>query len=121
MLLSHLWQMVYYLVSLMQRQNFLKEILEIICPQYQSEGYQKANCLLTLLNKMAKEKNCTMAQLSLAWMINKKSFIIPIPGSRKEARLLENFESCHIILTEDEIQCIDTQLKETDFEVFGGH
>ena len=90
-------------------------------PQYQSEGYQKANCLLTLLNKMAKEKNCTMAQLSLAWMINKKSFIIPIPGSRKEARLLENFESCHIILTEDEIQCIDTQLKETDFEVFGGH
>ena len=62
-----------------------------------------------------------MGQLSLAWMMNKKPYIVPIPGSRKPERLIENFESGNIILTEEEIAMIDAKLDTMSFEVFGGH
>lgn len=90
-------------------------------PQYTEEGYEKARDLLDMLTQMAAEKNATMGQLSLAWMINKKSYIVPIPGSRKPERLKENFEAGNIILTKDEIAMIDARLDTMDFEVFGGH
>ena len=90
-------------------------------PQYTEEGYAKAKELLDMLTKMAAEKNATMGQLSLAWMLNKKPYIVPIPGSRKLERLKENFEAGNIILTKDEIDMIDSKLSTMDFEVFGGH
>lgn len=90
-------------------------------PQYTEEGYAKAKALLDLLNQMAADKNCTMAQLSLAWMINKKNYIIPIPGSRKIDRLKSNFDAGNIVMKGDEIAKIDDLLNKMKFEVFGGH
>ena len=90
-------------------------------PQYTEEGYAKAKDLLDLLASMSAEKNCTQAQLSLAWMINKKPYIIPIPGSRKIERLKANFEAGNIILTAEEISEIDSRLDQMNFDVFGGH
>lgn len=90
-------------------------------PQYTEEGYGKAKALLDMLTKMAEEKHGSMGQLSLAWMINKKPFIVPIPGSRKIERLKENFESGNIILSKEEIAMIDAKLDTMDFAVFGGH
>lgn len=90
-------------------------------PQYTEEGYEKAKGLLDMLNKMAEEKHCTMAQLSLAWMINKKPYIVPIPGSRKIERLKANFEAGDVIVTPEEVAAIDAKLDTMDFEVFGGH
>lgn len=90
-------------------------------PQYTEEGFTKARELLNIMEKMAAEKNITMGQLSLAWMINKKPYIVPIPGSRKLERLKENFESGNIILTEDDITMIDSKLDTMDFKIFGGH
>lgn len=90
-------------------------------PQYTQEGYEKAKDLLELLTGMAEEKQVTMGQLSLAWMIGKKSYIVPIPGSRKPERLRENFEAGNIILTQEEISMIDSKLETMQFEVFGGH
>ena len=90
-------------------------------PQYTEEGYAKAKALLDLLNEMAAQKNCTMAQLSLAWMICKKPYIIPIPGSRKLDRLRANFEAGNVIVTPEEIALIDAKLDTMQFDVFGGH
>ena len=45
-----------------------------------------------------------MAQLSIAWMLRKKDFIVPIPGSRKLERLEENFRAGEIEVTIDEIK-----------------
>lgn len=90
-------------------------------PQYTEEGYSKATELLDMLTGMATEKNVTMGQLSLAWMLNKKPYIVPIPGSRKPERLKENFDAGNIALTKDEITMIDSKLDTMDFEVFGGH
>ncbi len=90
-------------------------------PQYQEEGYHKAEKLLNLLNELSQKKHCTMAQLSLAWMLCKEDFIVPIPGSRKIERLQENFHAGDVELTADEINEIDDLLDSIDFDVFGGH
>ena len=90
-------------------------------PQYTEEGYAKAKGLLDMLTTMAHEKGCTMGQLSLAWMINKDPQIIPIPGSRKESRLKENFEAGDVAIAAEEIAAIDARLDTMDFDVFGGH
>lgn len=90
-------------------------------PQYTEEGFEKSRELLILLNDMAEKKQATPAQISLAWMLCKKPFIIPIPGSRKEERLKENIGAADIILTEQEIKTIDEKLNQMEFLVFGGH
>lgn len=82
---------------------------------------QKQKNFWICLRKWQSKKNATMGQLSLAWMINKKPYIVPIPGSRKIERLKENFEAGNIVLTNNEIAVIDSKLDTMDFEVFGGH
>lgn len=92
-----------------------------VMPQFQRENYEKNQKLLELLNSLAQQKKATPAQISLAWMLNKKPFIVPIPGTRKKSRLKENMEASHIILSSNEIMVIDQALDSMDMsEVFGG-
>lgn len=90
-------------------------------PQYTKEGFDRSRELLELLNELAKRKDATPAQLSLAWMLCRKPFIIPVPGSRKTERLQENLRASEIVLAVEEISMIDSLLDKTDFLVFGGH
>lgn len=79
-------------------------------PQFQPEAFDANQQLLEMIRNIAKEKNATPAQISLAWMIHKKPYIIPIPGTRKSSRLKENLSAADILLTSDEIQKMDTLL-----------
>ncbi len=90
-------------------------------PQYTEEGFEKSRELLALLHDLAEEKGATPAQISLAWMLCKKQFIIPIPGSRKPERLKENIGAAGIFLTEQEIAEVDERLSHMELPVFGGH
>lgn len=90
-------------------------------PQYTKEGQQKAQPLIDLIQEVATNHTATAAQISLAWMLCKKPWIIPIPGSRKINRLQENLESANISLTSEEINRIDSLLDQLDLVVFGGH
>ncbi len=90
-------------------------------PQYSEEGIQQTNEIVAYLEELAKKHDCTTAQLSLAWMINKYDNIIPIPGSRKIERLQQNFDAGKIELTKEEVDAIDAKLDTMDFKVFGGH
>lgn len=90
-------------------------------PQFKAEAYDKNKDLFEMLRSISKEKNCTPAQLSLAWMINKKPYIIPIPGTRKSHRLTENLGAGSIELSMDELQRIDNILDRIPMsELFGG-
>ena len=67
------------------------------------------------------KQNATPAQISLAWMLAKKPYIVPIPGTRKVNRLEENMESADIKLTQDEVKSIDEMLAHMPMsQVFGG-
>lgn len=90
-------------------------------PQYSDEGIKKTNELLEVVDKIGAKHNANSAQMSLAWMINKYDFIIPIPGSRKIERLKSNFEAGNVELSEEEIKVIDDKLNSMKFKVFGGH
>lgn len=90
-------------------------------PQYSDEGIKKTNELLEVVDKIGIKHNANSAQMSLAWMINKYDFIIPIPGSRKVERLKNNFEAGNVELSEEEIEVIDDKLNSMEFKVFGGH
>ena len=63
----------------------------------------------------------TASQISLAWMMNKRPAIIPIPGTRHLYRLKENIGAADIHLTDEEVKAIDTALDAMEMsEVFGG-
>lgn len=90
-------------------------------PQFTREAVDKNQELLTLLHRMAEEKKATPAQISLAWILCKRPYLVPIPGSRKEERLQENAGAADIILTASEITALDEALDEMEMsEVFGG-
>ena len=90
-------------------------------PQYSQTGMIKTNALLEVISQVAKKYHATNAQISLAWMLHKFPHLIPIPGSRKIDRLSSNFQAGNIQLLETDIQMIDHQLEQMEFEVFGGH
>ena len=90
-------------------------------PQFTDEGIEKNQELLKLLHQMAEEKGATEAQLSMAWMMCKKPWIVPIPGTRKKERLIENAGAVEIQLSEEEIAKLDTALDNMEMsDVFGG-
>ena len=90
-------------------------------PQYSEEGIKKTNELLEVVSQIGEKHHATNAQMSLAWMINKYDFIIPIPGSRKLDRLQSNFEAGNVELGQEEVKTIDDKLNTMEFKVFGGH
>ena len=90
-------------------------------PQFTEEGLKENNEFMSWMKVIAEEKNATPAQISLAWMLAKKPYIVPIPGTRKVNRLEENMESADIKLTQDEIKSIDEMLAHMPMsQVFGG-
>lgn len=90
-------------------------------PQYTKEGFERAHELSELLNEISRKINVTPAQVSLAWMLQKKPYIIPIPGSRKTERLKENMNASCVRLDTEDINRIDALLDSANFLVFGGH
>lgn len=91
-------------------------------PQFTKEGIEQNAELLALLKSKAQEKNAAPAQISLAWMLAKKPYIVPIPGTRKLMRLRENIGAANIVLTSDEVTQIDQLLEKMPMSpVFGGH
>ena len=90
-------------------------------PQFSAESYEKNRHLFALINHLADTHRATPAQISLAWMLCKKPWIVPIPGTRKLNRLQENARAADIKFTAEEVQAIDEALDGMEMsEVFGG-
>lgn len=89
--------------------------------QFSPKGMDKNKEMIGYLTEMADRKNATPAQISLAWMLAKKPWIVPIPGTRKYGRLVENAQAADAELTEQEVQDLDRMLDTVPMsEVFGG-
>ena len=90
-------------------------------PQFQPDSYDKNHGLLQLIRRLAGEKHATPAQIALAWMLCKKPWIVPIPGTRKLDRLKENAQAADILLTDEEVEQMDRALDTMPMsDVFGG-
>ncbi len=92
-----------------------------VMPQFQPENIDRNHNLLALLQKLAEQNNATPAQISLAWMLCKKPYLVPIPGTRRLSRLLENAGAADVTLSAEEVSVIDKTLNGMEMsEVFGG-
>lgn len=92
-----------------------------VMPQFKPESIDRNQNLLKLLHDLADEKNASPAQIPLAWMLCKKPYIVPIPGTRKLNRLTENAGAADVALTAAEVNAIDEALDHMEMsQVFGG-
>ncbi len=82
--------------------------------QFSEEGFQYYQQALDLIRGIAEEKGATMAQICLGWMIRKKPWIVPIPGTRSPERMKENLASADVALGAEDIAKIDEALNKMD-------
>ena len=75
-----------------------------ILPRYTEEARTANKALLDLLDEFAAKRNATPAQISLAWVLAQKPWIVPIPGTTKLHRLEENNGAASIKLTAQELR-----------------
>jgi aryl-alcohol dehydrogenase-like predicted oxidoreductase len=90
-----------------QNTKFGEGDIRNILPRYTQEARVANKTLLDLLNRFAEKRNATAAQISLAWVLSQKPWIVPIPGTTKPHRLTENIGAASIQLTGDELQEIE--------------
>jgi aryl-alcohol dehydrogenase-like predicted oxidoreductase len=87
-----------------------------ILPRFTPEAMEKNQALVDLLQRIAREKNATPAQIALAWLLARKPWIVPIPGTTKLHRLEENLGAANIQITADDLAEIQRAAAEIHVE-----
>lgn len=77
-------------------------------PRFQADTIKANLSLVETLEKLARDKGVTAAQLALAWVLHQGDFIVPIPGARKVKHLEENAGAVDVALTQKELAAITT-------------
>lgn len=78
-----------------------------IVPRFQPENLAVNHAFVDLLEKVAKDKNATTAQVALAWVLAQKPWIVPIPGTTKISRVKENAGAVNVQLTANDLTAIN--------------
>jgi len=81
-----------------------------VITRFNKENMEANAPLLALVRRFAAQKGCTPAQIGLAWVLAGGDFIVPIPGMRKEERIIENLGAADVELTADEYAALNTEL-----------
>ena len=87
-------------------------------PQLTKENISGNKPIVDLIQKLAKQKGATPAQISLAWMLKKyPTNLVPIPGSKNKGRILENLGASKVQLTDSELKEFENELNK--LKVYG--
>jgi aryl-alcohol dehydrogenase-like predicted oxidoreductase len=76
-------------------------------PRFTAENRKANQALVDVISSFAQQKRATPAQIALAWLLAKKPWIVPIPGTTKPARLEENLGAAEVELTPADVQAIE--------------
>ena len=85
-------------------------------PRFNEENRKANQALVELLGKIVTEKEATSAQIALAWLLEQKPWIVPIPGTTKLHRLKENIGSEAIKLETAHLEKIENVLNTIDIQ-----
>lgn len=77
-------------------------------PRFTPEARRANQSLIAVLTRLASRRDATPAQLALAWLLARKPWIVPIPGTRRLERLEENLAAATIDLTPEDLGEIDS-------------
>jgi len=80
-------------------------------PRFTPEAMKANRAFLALVAKVADRKRASLAQIALAWLMAKKPWIVPIPGTRSIARLEENLGAAQVTLTAEDMRQLDDALE----------
>jgi aryl-alcohol dehydrogenase-like predicted oxidoreductase len=76
-------------------------------PRFQGANFERNLQLVEKVKEIAAEKNCTPAQLALAWLLAQGEDIVPIPGTKRRERLEENLQAVEVELSPNDLQRIE--------------
>jgi aryl-alcohol dehydrogenase-like predicted oxidoreductase len=93
---------------------FAKDDFRNIVPRFTQQARQANQALVDQLGKIAAAKAATPAQIALAWLLAQKPWIVPIPGTTKRHRLLENMGAAAIHMQLDELRQIEQALAQIE-------
>ena len=79
-----------------------------VVPRFTSEARKANQAVVDLLRELGARKKATPAQIALSWLLTRKPWIVPIPGTTKLARLEENLGALSVELTSEDLRDIDT-------------
>jgi len=79
-------------------------------PRFTPEAIDANQVVVDLLASIGEQYQATPAQVALAWLLAQRDWIVPIPGSRSEARLKENMAAVDLVLSEADLQRIATSM-----------
>ncbi|HTT04621.1 MAG TPA: aldo/keto reductase [Steroidobacteraceae bacterium] len=97
--------------AITEKTQFDKNDFRLTVPRF-SEANRKANqTIVGVVNALATSKKITPAQIALAWLLAQKPWIVPIPGTTRKARLLENLGAAEVSLSRTELLDIDRTLR----------
>lgn len=86
--------------------------MRAVFPRFTEEARKANQAVVDLLNRIARRKNASPAQIALAWLLARKPWIVPIPGTTKIHRLEENLGSISVELTADDLDEINAATSE---------
>ena len=76
-------------------------------PRFQGDNFQRNLDLVKRVEEIAREKQCTPAQLALAWVLAQGDDLVPIPGTKRRKYLQENVGALHVLLTSEDLARIE--------------
>jgi aryl-alcohol dehydrogenase-like predicted oxidoreductase len=80
-----------------------------LVPRFTGEARRANRPLVRVLASIAQHRNATPAQIALAWLLARKPWIVPIPGTKRLTRLEENLGAAAVLLTAGELDEIDRE------------
>ena len=91
-----------------EKTTFVQSDFRNIVPRFAPEARKANEPIVDVLRAIADKKRATPAQIALAWLLAKKPWIVPIPGTTKLARLSENIGAAALKLTPDDLREIES-------------
>lgn len=79
-------------------------------PRFAAQNASHNLALARGVEEIARERHCTLGQLALAWLLARGEDIVPIPGTKRKERLLENIGALTVKLTEDDLAQISDSI-----------
>ncbi len=90
--------------------------LRAVIPRFTAEARVANQALVDLLRGVGERHGATPAQVALAWLLSRKPWIVPIPGTTKLHRLEENIAAADLVLTADDLAHIEDAASRIDVQ-----
>lgn len=93
--------------AVQSREHYAADDFRQYLAWWKPENFEANMTIASELTALAESKGATLSQLALAWLLARKDYIVPIPGSRSPARVAENIAAAEITLTDADLARID--------------